>query len=147
MLGRLGAALTGLFAGDRPTVILGTQSRGTLLAGLAATSLGIGMVEVRKDDGPLSDSDAWRHQTTPPDYRDRNLSLGFPKALLLSGERVLFVDDWIDTGGQAIGVQNLVADAGATWIGAAVIVDDLADSRLRRDLAVRSLVRGRELWW
>jgi len=36
---------------------------------------------------------------------------------------VLFVDDWIDTGGQAIAAQNLVAAAGATWCGVSVIVD------------------------
>lgn len=146
LLARLGSALAGLFDDASPTVVLGTQSRGTLLAPLVAVHLGVGMVEVRKDDGPLADSDAWRQTTTPPDYRDRHLTLGFPKSLVQAGDRVLFVDDWIDTGGQALGAHALVRDAGAHWLGAAVVVDDLTDARLRRDLMVRSLLRGREIW-
>ena len=146
VLGRLGSALADLFPDAHPTVVLGTQSRGTMIAALVATHLGVGVVEVRKNDGPAADSEAWRQRTTPPDYRDRHLRLGFPKGLLLSGERVLFVDDWVDTGGQAIGVRGLVQDAGAEWLGAAVIVDDLADARLRRDLGLRSLLRGRDVW-
>jgi adenine phosphoribosyltransferase len=146
MLGRLGVELAGLFDEASPTVILGTQSRGTLLAGLVAAHLGVGLVEVRKDDGPMADSDAWRQRTTPPDYQDRNLTLGFPKRLLLAGERVLFVDDWIATGGQAVATQGLVRDANADWVGTAVIVDGLTDARLRRDLTVRSLIHTRDLW-
>jgi adenine phosphoribosyltransferase len=40
---------------------------------------------------------------------------------------------------------GLVTDAGAHWLGAAVIVDALTDPRLRRDLGVRALIQGREL--
>lgn len=145
ILGSFGASLGDLFPDAQPTIILGPQSRGMLLGGLVATSMGIGMVEVRKNEGPLSDSDTWRRRTTPPDYRDRHLTLGFRKELVKSGDQVLFVDDWIETGGQAVGAQGLVADAGARWLGAAVIVDALTDSRLRRDLNVRALIQGREL--
>ncbi len=94
----------------------------------------------------MADSESWRQRTTPPDYQDRHLTLGFPKRLLLTGERVLFVDDWIDTGGQAVGAKGLVDDEGADWVGASVIVDDLSDARLRRDLKVRSLLHSRDLW-
>ena len=145
VLGRLGPALAELFADAQPTVVLGTPSRGTLLGALVAAHLGVGLVEVRKNDGPAADSDGWFERTTPPDYRDRHLTLGFPRQLLHAGEQVLFVDDWIDTGGQALGARGLVADAGGHWLGAAVIVDGLADPRLRRDLVVRSLLRDREL--
>jgi adenine phosphoribosyltransferase len=146
LLARLGPALANLFADANPTVVVGTQSRGTLLGGLVATHLGVGLVEIRKNDGPNADSESWRHRTTPPDYRDRHLTLGFPKRLLPAGERVLFVDDWIDTGGQALGAYGLIEDAGAHWIGAAVVVDGLSEPRLRRDLTVKSLLRNRELW-
>jgi adenine phosphoribosyltransferase len=146
LLSRLGPALADLFSEVQPNVVIATQSRGTLIGALVATHLSVGLIEIRKDDGPTADSDAWRQRTTPPDYQDRHLTLGFPKRLLSSGERVLFVDDWIDTGGQAIGALGLVQDSGAEWLGAAVIVDDLTDTRLRRDLGVRSLLRGRDVW-
>jgi adenine phosphoribosyltransferase len=146
LLARLGPALADLFGDSDPTVVVGTQSRGTLLGALVAAHLGLGLIEVRKNDGGAADSESWRSRTTPPDYRDRHLTLGFPKRLLPAGERVLFVDDWIATGGQALGARGLVEDAGAHWIGAAVIVDGLTEPRLRRDLTVKSLLRNRELW-
>jgi adenine phosphoribosyltransferase len=145
LLARLGPALAGLFSDACPTVVIAPQSRGTLLGALVAQSLGVGLVEVRKDERSLADSVAWRYRTTPPDYRDRHLRLGFPKRLLAPGERVLFVDDWVDTGGQVLGTSQLVLDSEATWVGAAVVVDGLVEPRLRRDLNVKSLVRSREL--
>jgi adenine phosphoribosyltransferase len=65
--------------------------------------------------------------------------------LLPSTARVLFIDDWIDTGSQAIAAQNLVAAAGATWCGVSVIVDALEDPRLRRELNVSCLLRVNDL--
>jgi len=89
----------------------------------------------------------------PPDVdpsRLRELALAAAAQLvrfhLGDGPRVLFVDDWIDTGGQALGAYGLVKDAGAHWIGAAVVVDALSEPRVRRDLVVKSLLRNRELW-
>lgn len=141
----LGPALAGLFHDAQPTIVLGPQSRGALLGALVAAQLGIGLVEMRKEPQPSCDSDRWLTTRTPPDYRDRNLQLGARREHLTGEHRVLFIDDWIDTGGQAIGAHDLVCKAGATWCGAAVIVDALHDSRVRRDLNVRSLLHLREL--
>lgn len=55
------------------------------------------------------------------------------------------VDDWIDTGGQALGAQRLVEDTGATWLGVAVVVDALESNVVRRRLGVRSLIHHRDL--
>ena len=145
LLRDLGAALAGLFADERPTVVLGLPSRGVLLGALVARDLGVGLIEARKDPRPAADSDQWLMETTPPDYRDLQLELGFRRALLRPSDRVLLVDDWVATGGQALGAQRLVAAAGATWLGAAVIVDALVEHRIRRALGVRSLLHDREL--
>jgi adenine phosphoribosyltransferase len=145
ILARLGPGLAQLFSEANPTVVLGPQSRGALLGGLVATHLQIGLVEMRKDPAPAADSDRWLMAHTPPDYRDRNLVVGVRSDHLLSGARVLLVDDWIATGGQATAAKEIVDRAGATWCGAALVVDALADSRLRRDLAVRSLLHVRDL--
>jgi adenine phosphoribosyltransferase len=145
VLRRLGPALAGLLRQTSPTIVLGPQSRGALLGALVAAHLGIGLVELRKQPVPFADSDRWYITHTPPDYCDRNLRLGARKDHLNAGHRVLLVDDWIETGGQAIGARTIVDQAGATWCGAAVIVDGLRDSRLRRDLDVHSLLRVREL--
>ena len=145
VLGRLGPALAALFEDARPTLIMGPESRGALVGALVATHLEVGLVEMRKDPSPATDSDRWLIAHTPPDYRDRTLRVGARRDHLKAGERVLLVDDWIDTGGQATAARALVDAAGATWCGVAVIVDALNDSRLRRDLRVRTLLTLHEL--
>ncbi|OXM48891.1 phosphoribosyltransferase family protein [Amycolatopsis alba] len=128
--------------GGSPT---GCRTRGCLLGPLVALHFDVGFVEVRKDRVASSDSDVWLQRTTPPDYQDRHLTLGFRKSLVTSGDRVLFVDDWIETGGQANAAHLLVEDAEATWIGAATVVDALHSNQVRRQLNVRSLLHVREL--
>lgn len=109
------------------------------------SSLGIGLVELRKDPEPSTDSDRWLTARTPPDYQDRNLKLGVRRDLLPPAARVFFVDDWIDTGGQAVAARQIVRAAEATWCGVSVIVDALADAQLRRGLQVDSIFRVRDL--
>jgi adenine phosphoribosyltransferase len=145
LLAALGPALAALVVPSEPTVVLGLQSRGLILGALLARELDVGLIEVRKDPGPAADSDTWVTRTTPPDYRDRHLSLGFRRGLLQAGDRAVLVDDWIATGGQAVATQGLVETAGATWCGAVVIVDGLVDSRVRRQLRLQSLLHIREL--
>lgn len=145
LLAELGPALADLHRDASPSIVVGMASRGTLLGSLVALHLGVGLVEVRKNPHPSTDSDPWHVRTTPPDYRDRHLSLGFRRSLLSSHHRVLVVDDWVDTGAQATAVQQLVGDAGATLVGTAVVVDALEDSALRRRLQVRSLLHVRDL--
>ncbi|ONI90126.1 adenine phosphoribosyltransferase [Actinosynnema sp. ALI-1.44] len=145
LLRSLGPALASLFRDDRPTVVLGVESSGCLLGPLVALDLGVGFVEVRKRREQVVDSDAWRERTSPPDYSDRHRTLAFRKRLVSPKDRVLVVDDWIATGGQASGVQLLVRDAEATWLGVATVVDALRSNETRRRLTVRSLLHMRDL--
>ena len=144
LLRSLAPALAGLF-NDTPTVVLGPQSRGALVGALVAAHLEVGLVEARKDPGPASDSDQWLTRTTPPDYRDRHTVFGFRRELIRSGDRVLFVDDWTDTGSTVAVSKALVLEAGGHWIGAATVVDALQSSQQRRELPLRSLLHVRDL--
>lgn len=91
------------------------------------------------------DSDPWRVRTTPPDYQDRHLELGLRRRLLNSADRVLAVDDVIDTGGQLGTLHANTQDAGATWLGASVLVDNLRTSQPRRQLNLQAVFHVREL--
>ncbi|WP_241705530.1 adenine phosphoribosyltransferase [Leifsonia shinshuensis] len=145
ILGEIGAGLAALFGDADPTVVMGTQSRGSILGVLTALHLGVGFAEVRKEPSPSADSDAWWTTATAPDYRDRHLDLGLRRSRLRSGDRVLFVDDWIDTGAQASACRRLVDLSGASWLGGAVVVDGLGEPALRRRLTIRSLLHIRDL--
>ncbi len=145
VLRALGPGLAALFDDAQPTVVLGIQSRGTLLGALVAAHLGVGLAEVSKDPSRAADDDAWWEVSTGPDYRDRSLHLGVRRSLLRSGDRVLFVDDWIATGAQAEAARMLTNMAGASWIGAAVVVDGLERPSLRRTLRLRALLSLHQL--
>lgn len=145
VLGNIGAGLAELFSDERPTVVMGTQSRGSLLGVLTAQYLGIGFAEVRKNPGRAAASDAWWVISTAPDYRDEHLRMGLRRTLLKSGDSVLFVDDWADTGAQASACRSLVEMSGARWCGGAVVVDALKQSSMRRTLRARSLLNVRDL--
>ncbi|MEU8224417.1 phosphoribosyltransferase family protein [Kribbella sp. NPDC048915] len=145
MLRAVGPALAELYADAAPTVVLGPVSRGSLVGALTAAALGVGFVEMRKASGSSIDSDRWVRRTSAPDYQDRHVVFGFRRELIRAGDRVLMVDDWIDTGATARTARALVADCGAAWVGAACIVDGLTDPRLRHDLPVRSLLNIHQL--
>lgn len=124
---------------------MGSESKGTVLSALVAVQLGVGTAQVRKEPDRTSAADEWITQRTIPDYRDRNMLLAVRRSQLWPHDRVLFVDDWVDTGGQMIACHSLVEQAGATWIGAAVVVDGLEGSAQRRRYNVRSLLHMRDL--
>ena len=144
IVAQLGPALATLHDAQ-PTVVMGTESKGMVLAALTAVHLGIGTAQVRKEPDRTSHTDEWFTQRTIPDYRDRNMLLAVRRSQVRGGDRVLFVDDWVDTGGQMMACHRLTEQAGATWLGAAVIVDGVEDSAHRRTYDVRGLLRLRDL--
>ncbi|HWD82454.1 MAG TPA: phosphoribosyltransferase family protein [Kribbella sp.] len=144
MLRAIGPALAGLYD-EEPTVVVGPVSRGSLVGALTAAAVGVGFVEMRKAAGSAVDSDRWVSRTSAPDYQDRQQVFGFRRRLVRPGDRVLMVDDWADTGATAVVARALVEDCGATWIGAACIVDGMMDPRLRHELPLRALLDVRQL--
>lgn len=145
VLTRIGPALAELFRDAQPTVILGTEAHGFLLGPLVAQHRGIGFAAVRKAPERASHDEVWLVRRTPPDYRDRHLDLAVRRSVIRTGDRVLFVDEWAATGGQALACRQLVDDAEAHWLGAAVVVDALENSADRRALNLRGLIHVREL--
>lgn len=141
----VGPALADLFRDEAPELVLGPERSGYLLGPLVAHSLGAGFVAIAKSRHDLADSDTWLTATTPADYQGRNMALYARKRLLTAGARALLVDDWADTGGQLMAMSSIAADAGLRSVGAAVIVDALADHAVRRSLGLRSLLHLREL--
>jgi adenine phosphoribosyltransferase len=144
ILREIGPALAHLHAEERPTLVAGIEALGFLLGPLVATTLGIGFVEVRKGliEADLGDQVAVR--ATPPDYNQRNLTLGIRRRLLRPRERVLLVDEWIKTGAQATAAKRIVEDLACEFLGIAVIVD-ATENPVRRELNVRSLLSIHEL--
>jgi adenine phosphoribosyltransferase len=98
-------------------IVAGIEARGFLIAGALARQLGCGLVPVRKA-GKL-----------PPPTLRRSYDLEYGSAEievpegLLDGKRVVIVDDVLATGGTMRAAADLLAAAGATVVGMAVIIE------------------------
>lgn len=142
LLSRLGPGLAEPFADAAVTAVCAPEARGPILGALVATELGAGLVLVRKDDRNhpgadrrLESAPTWRGTTER--FQTRSWDLG-PQ------DRVLVVDDWITTGSSTRAVRDLSEQAGATYVGASVLVNKADDAAIA-DLNVAWLVRFDEL--
>jgi adenine phosphoribosyltransferase len=117
------AALAGPFAGAGITKVAGIEARGFILGAAVARELETGFVAIRKDTGPFPGQKLTR--VTANDYRGNSSLLRLQRASLSHGDRVLLVDDWIETGSQAAAAHALIEEAGAEFVGVSVIVDEL----------------------
>jgi adenine phosphoribosyltransferase len=120
------AALVEPFRG-RVTKVAGIESRGFILGTAAALELAVGFVPIRKAEGLFPGPKAVAE--TEVDYRGNRHELRLQRAALATGERVLLVDDWIETGSQATAAKRLVEACGAELVGVAVVVRELAVER------------------
>jgi adenine phosphoribosyltransferase len=123
--------------------IAGIESRGFLLGAAVAAHLRVGFVGIRKGDGlyPGETLEAF----TAADYRGRQHTFRLQRAALEAGERVGLVDDWFETGSQGLIARSLVEQAGASYAGSSIIVNQLS-AELREALApCHSLVEAGEL--
>ena len=110
------------FEGDRVTKVVGVEARAFLLAGAVARRLNAGVVPIRKR-GALFPGEHLA-TTTAADYRGRTIDLLLQDGVLSGSDRILVVDDWLETGSQATAAVSLVRQAGAHVVGVGVIVDD-----------------------
>lgn len=132
-------AMAAPFQSERVSKVAGIEARGFLLGGAVALQLGAAFVAVRKGGHlpglkltqPMSD----------PDYRGNSHDLRVQAAALRRRDRVLLVDDWIELGSQAAAARKLVELAGATFVGASVIVNQLPIERAGQFGQLRYLVR------
>lgn len=104
------------------TKVASLEARGFLLAGVVGNELGADVVSIRKQGGALPGPRS--EVVTSPDYRGRRLTLVMQSDLLTREDRVLLVDDWIETGSQALAARTLIEGTGAAFAGLAVIVRD-----------------------
>ena len=120
---RLVAALAKPYRDAGVTKVAGIEARGFILGAAVALELRAGFVAIRKESGLFPGEKLSR--MTPPDYRRKQTLLRLQKHSLREGDRVLLVDDWFETGSQALTAKRLIEQIGAELVGTSVIVDEL----------------------
>ena len=83
------------------------ESLGFVLGSAAATELRKGLILIRKS-GKLPNIQSNIARQTFTDYTDAKNSFEVNKALIEPGDRVLVIDDWVETGGQMKGLTRLL---------------------------------------
>jgi adenine phosphoribosyltransferase len=135
--------LAALAAHGGPDLVVGIESRGFALAPAVAVHLGVGFVAVRKDGalfpGPLLQGE------TDSDYRGNRRTLSLRRDHLPPGARLVLVDDWVETGSQALAVTRLVREGGAEVVSLATIIDEASETARRRLPPIHSLLRAADL--
>lgn len=137
VLAVLGPALAATFHDAGVTVVCAPEARGPIVGALAAVELGAGLVLVRKDDRNHPGAD--RRVESTPTWRGTTEVFQTRSWDLKPADRVLVVDDWITTGSSASAIRSLICDAGATYVGASVIVNKASDHTIA-ELGVSWLV-------
>lgn len=96
------------------------EARGFLFGVLIASTSHLPLVLVRKGGNlPL---EVLREEVI--DYTGRKKILEIQKDAIRKGERVLVVDDWLETGAQIRGALQIIEKAGGEIAGIAVLVDN-----------------------
>ncbi len=124
----------------KPTVIVGIEARGFILAPAIAHHLDVGFVPIRKP-GKLP----WQTEKMSYALEYGEDTIEIHKDAVTSEDRVVIIDDLLATGGTALAAKHLLRKLGANIVGAGFVVElDFLDGRKKlvenEDLNVYSVI-------
>ena len=137
-LARSVAALAEPFESTGVTKVAGVEARGFVFGAGVAARIGAGFVPVRRPGSIHPGPKASR--LSDPDWRGRQLAYEVQRAAVADGDRVLLVDDWAETGSQALAARALIEECGGTWVGLSLLVDQLQNDVRGRLEPVQAVV-------
>lgn len=111
-------AMAELHRGDAVDVVAGVESRGFVLGGAVAHTLGAGFVPIRKQGRLPAATLAAAYAL---EYGEATLEIHVDAIQL--GQRVLIVDDLLATGGTAMAAIQLVEGLGGVVVGVAFLIE------------------------
>ena len=123
-LRRAAAAVADPFRDAGVDKVAGIEARGFVLASCVALELGAGFVAIRKPGSIHPGAKA--ELTAPPDWRGLATTLRLQRHVVATGERVLVVDDWAETGSKALTARRLIEQCGGEYAGLSLLVDQLS---------------------
>ena len=117
----LGDDIAARFTNHSVTKILTAETSGIMLAQAVALKLNIPFIYAKK-----------KHPITRPEYfaaasysftKQESTTLYVSKEVLHQGDQILFVDDFFAKGSTLKAIEEILSQAGATLVGAAVIIN------------------------
>lgn len=142
LLRDIGPALAAPFRDQAVDIVAAPEARGFILGGLVATELSAGLVLIRKE-GALHPGPVFEAESNE-DWREIKNRFRLRHDDIEAGQRVLLVDDWIETASQVRACLSLIAEAGGVTVGLAALIQDCPDE-VASELNLTSLVRADDL--
>jgi adenine phosphoribosyltransferase len=136
-------ALAAPFGDCGITKVSAVEARGFPLGAGVALQLGVGFVAVRKDGSIHPGAKAVR--TTDADWRGQRNVLRVQRSAISPDDLVLLVDDWAETGSQAITAKALIEECRASYAGLSLLVDELPAETREALAPVHAVVLGEDL--
>jgi purine operon repressor len=120
----LGEALAGLFAENRPDVVLTVEVKGIPLALMTARAFDVPLVTIRRGAHVTEGPAVSVNYVSGSSKTVQSMTL--PLRAVMPGSKVLFIDDFLRAGGTARGVHDLMREFRAEVIGIGVFIETTA---------------------
>jgi len=124
-------ALATPFDSAGATKVAGIEARGFILGTAVALTLGVGFVPIRKHGAIHPGSKVTVRAAA--DWRGNRPELVLQREAVTVNDLVLLVDDWIETGSQALAARKLIEECRGRWAGLSVLVDQ-SEPAIRQSL-------------
>ncbi|KPC98243.1 Xanthine phosphoribosyltransferase [Geobacillus sp. BCO2] len=122
LMKRIGEEFAVRFCGERPTKVLTLESSGISPALMAAYELGIPLVVARKRRPLTMTGDVYRTEVYSFTKQEAN-EIIVSRSLLGRGDRVLIIDDFLANGQAALGMVEIIEQAGADMVGIGIVIE------------------------
>lgn len=121
-LKEIGDEIARLYKNDRVNKILTIEASGIAIAVAAGFSMDVPVVFAKKHKSSNVDGDILRSSVESFTHKTV-YDIVVSKDYIIPGDRVLIVDDFLANGNALIGLSELITQAGATVVGAAVAIE------------------------
>ena len=133
-----------LFAGERIDKVLTVEASGIAMAVMTWYALGCKAAFAKKSKSKNISDSVYSSEVVSFTHGNTNTVI-LSKEYLHPGERVLIVDDFLATGAALIGLRDIVQQAGAELVGAAIAIEKVfqgGGNQLRAEgMRIESLAR------
>ena len=141
-LHKVGQHIAELYRDAGVTKVITIEASGIAIATLAALSLGVPAVVVKKHSSANQSKDVYTAEIASFTHGN-TYTAAVAKEYITAGDRVLIVDDFLAVGNAILGLEKILAEAGATLVGCAIAIEKAfqggGDALRARGLRVESL--------
>lgn len=141
-LREVGDEIARLFRADGVTKVMTLEASGIAIATLAALSLGVPAVIVKKHASANQSKDVYEAEIASFTHHNTYVA-AVAKEYLHASDRILIVDDFLACGNAIRGLMSMIGQAGATLVGCAIAVEKKfqggGDELRREGIRVESL--------